>query len=258
LVNANIVRAIQLVSTERGKDPRDYVLMPFGGAGPLHAAHIAAELGVQRICVPPNPGVISAYGLIVADFTKYAAVTQKMPIDDGPVAGLALFRRLERELAAEFRAMGFGGELAFTYTAEMRFVGQAFEVAVGFTAEDVAGLTRDTLLKAFEEAHYRVYFHGIGASQKVEIVSLRVGASVPAAASPALSEPRGGDTSVATHPLYDSGGWIDCRHVPAASIARGGDVAGPAIVSGATATTYVPKGWSAARDAGDNLIMRRN
>jgi N-methylhydantoinase A len=258
LVNANIVRAIQLVSTERGKDPRDYVLMPFGGAGPLHAAHIAAELGVQRICVPPNPGVISAYGLIVADFTKYATVTQKMPIDDGPIAGVALFRRLERELEAEFRAMGFAGALSFTYTAEMRFVGQAFEVAVDFGSDEVAALTRDALLKAFEEAHYRVYFHGIGASQKVEIVSLRVGASAASADSPALTEPRGGDTAIAVHALFDSGGWIDCRHVPAAAIAAHADLAGPAIVSGATATTYIPKGWTAARDAGDNLIMRRD
>ena len=68
LANANIVRAIQLISTERGHDPRDYVLVPYGGAGPLHAAHIAAELAISTIVVPPSAGVISAYGLIAADF----------------------------------------------------------------------------------------------------------------------------------------------------------------------------------------------
>ena len=68
LAVANIVRAIQLVSTERGRDPRDYVLLPFGGAGPLLAAEIAEELGVREILVPPNPGVVSALGLISADY----------------------------------------------------------------------------------------------------------------------------------------------------------------------------------------------
>ncbi|MBL8699947.1 MAG: hydantoinase/oxoprolinase family protein [Alphaproteobacteria bacterium] len=258
LVNANIVRAIQLVSTERGKDPRDFVLMPFGGAGPLHAAHIAAELGVQRICVPPAPGVISAYGLIVADFTKYAIVTQPMPLDDGPTAGVAVFRRLEAELTAEFRAMGFGGKLAYTYTAEMRFVGQAFEVAVDLDAADVANLTREHLLKLFEEAHYRVYFHGIGANKRVEIVSLRVGASAPVGDLQALSTPGDQGGTIQTHRLYDAGAWIDCRHVPAEAIAVGETLDGPAIVSGATATTYIPRGWSAQRDAADNMIMRRS
>ena len=78
LANANIVRAIQLISTERGHDPRDYVLVPFGGAGPLHAARIAEELGIATIVVPPNAGVISAYGLIASDFAKFDAVTRKM------------------------------------------------------------------------------------------------------------------------------------------------------------------------------------
>jgi N-methylhydantoinase A len=82
LADANIVRAIQLVSTERGRDPRDYALVPFGGAGPLHAARIAEELGISTIVVPPNAGVISAYGLVASDYTKFDAVTRKMKLDD--------------------------------------------------------------------------------------------------------------------------------------------------------------------------------
>src|SRR4029079_2161450 len=83
LADATIVRAIQLVSTERGRDPRDYALVPFGGAGPLHAARIAEELGISAIVVPPNAGVISAYGLVASDYTKFDAVTRKMKLDDG-------------------------------------------------------------------------------------------------------------------------------------------------------------------------------
>ena len=81
------MRAIQLVSTERGRDPRDYALVPFGGAGPLHAARIAEELGISTIVVPPNAGVISAYGLVASDYTKFDAVTRKMKLDDAAAAG---------------------------------------------------------------------------------------------------------------------------------------------------------------------------
>jgi N-methylhydantoinase A len=256
LVNANIVRAIQLVSTERGKDPRDFALLPFGGAGPLHAAHIAEELGSRTIVVPPNPGVISAYGLLVADYTKYAAVTQKMPLDEGPRAGIELLKKLREELTSEFRAMGFAGELRYSYTMEMRFVGQAFEVPVELDEAALETLSRDALLKAFEEAHYRMFFHGIGSNRKVEIVSFRVGASSQAPSVHALSTPRSTATAT-THPLYENGRRIDCRHVPAEALEVGKPLNGPAIVSGATATTYIPTAWSATRDAADNILMRR-
>ena len=81
LAVANIVRAIQHVSTERGRDPRDYVLLPFGGAGPLLAAEIAEELGVREILVPPNPGVVSALGLISADYARSEGITQRTALD---------------------------------------------------------------------------------------------------------------------------------------------------------------------------------
>ena len=77
LANANIVRAIQLISTERGHDPRDYVLVPYGGAGPLHAAKVAEELGIATIVVPPAAGIISAYGLIASDFVLFESMTRR-------------------------------------------------------------------------------------------------------------------------------------------------------------------------------------
>ncbi|MCK6449750.1 MAG: hydantoinase/oxoprolinase family protein [Alphaproteobacteria bacterium] len=257
LVNANIVRAIQLVSTERGRDPRDYVLLPFGGAGPLHSAAIAAELGARTIVVPPNPGVISAYGLLIADFTRYATVTRKMPLEDGPTAGAAIFRKLQAELTEDFVAMNLRGPLAYTYTAEMRFVGQAFEVSVDFVPEEIERLTAKRMLDAFEAAHYRVFFHGIGANRKVEIVSLRVGASSPAPDIKPLTLGRNGGGAQTVHPLYESGKWIDCRHHSAEALPVGETLSGPTIVSGATATTYVPVGWWASRDVADNIVMRR-
>src|SRR5690606_28527011 len=112
-----------------------------------------------------------------SDFTKFATVTSQMPLERGATDGVAVFRRLQAELADDFRAMGFSGALDYTYTAEMRFVGQAFEISVDFDEAGLAAISAQSLLKAFEEAHYRVFFHGLGANQKVEIVSFRVGAS---------------------------------------------------------------------------------
>jgi len=131
LTVANIVRAMQLVSTERGRDPRDYALLPFGGAGPLLAAEIAEELGVPEILVPPNPGVISALGLLSADFMKVAGVTRRTPLDEtAPGILRETFARFQADATAEFHGLGLDGALDFSLTADMRFVGQAFEIPV--------------------------------------------------------------------------------------------------------------------------------
>ncbi|OWY59027.1 hydantoinase, partial [cyanobacterium TDX16] len=115
LADANIVRAIQLVSTERGRDPRDYALVPFGGAGPLHAARIAEELGISTIVVPPNAGVISAYGLVASDYTKFDAVTRKMKLDETAAQEAGrIFAEMRHRLAAQFAGMKLPGDLVYT------------------------------------------------------------------------------------------------------------------------------------------------
>ena len=258
LVNANIVRAIQLVTTERGRDPRDYALIPFGGAGPLHVAAIAAELGIETIAVPPSAGVISAYGLLASDYIKYASVTRKMPIEEGPETGLRIFQDLRQGLAQEFDAMGLGGEgIAFTYTADMRFVGQAFELAVDFPAERLDSLDRADFLDGFEAAHQRVFYHGIGADRPVEIVSLRVGAAYPITEIPELRNTASRAHPPALHPIFDGGRWDECRHLASDGLQDGEALAGPVIVEGSTATTFLPEGWVGALDGASNFIMRK-
>ncbi|MEX0760318.1 MAG: hydantoinase/oxoprolinase family protein, partial [Tistlia sp.] len=259
LVNSNIVRAIQLVSTERGRDPRDYALVPFGGGGPLHAAAIAEELGIGTICVPPNAGVISAYGLLASDFVKFASRTSKMPMDSGPSEGARVFRELRDELLEEFRQMGLDTErLSFTYTADMRFVGQAFELAVELPAERLDSLAVEDFGKGFEAAHYRMFYHGVGANRAIEIVSLRVGATYPAESIPEMSAIDKGGRDPADHPIFSGGRWIDCQHLGGSSLVQGQRIDRPTIVEGSTATTYIPAGWQAELDAAGNLVMKRS
>jgi N-methylhydantoinase A len=258
LVNANIVRAIQLVSTERGRDPRDYVLVPFGGAGPLHAADIADQLGIDQICVPPNAGVISAYGLLASDYLKYASITHKIPLADAATLGVSMFSKLREQLAGEFRDMKLAqDDLEFTYTADMRFVGQAFEVPVAFEAKRLDSLTQADFASAFEEAHQRLFYHGGGAGQAVEVVSFRVGATLPMRAAAALRSPERQDGGQHDQPLFEGGQWVDCRHIASNAVERGKTIAGPAVVEDATATLMIPSGWTATSGDADNLIMTK-
>lgn len=258
LVNSNIVRAIQLVSTERGRDPRDYALMPFGGGGPLHAAAIAEELGIGTICVPPNPGVISAYGLLASDFVKFASQTQKMPMEAGPTEAAAICRQLRDELLGEFREMGLDpGKLQFSFTADMRFVGQAFELGVELPADRLDALEVEDFLKGFEEAHYRMFYHGIGANRPIEIVSLRAGATYPAEFIPEMRASGEDERESAEHPVFDGGRWTDYRHLSSGALVPGLKIGEPTIIEGSTATTLVPEGWDAELDAASNLVMRR-
>ncbi len=259
LVNSNIVRAIQLVSTERGRDPRDYVLLPFGGGGPLHAASIAEELGIGTICVPPNAGVISAYGLLASDFVKFASRTQKMAMEVGPSEGADIFRTLRDELLAEFGEMGLPTDsLVFTFTADMRFVGQAFELGVELPAEKLDRLKVEDFRKGFEEAHYRMFYHAAGANRPIEIVSLRVGATFPAESIPDMDESGESDRDPVDHPLFDAGRWADCQHLANGALKPGAKIDRLTIIEGSTATTLVPTGWTAELDSASNLIMKRS
>ncbi|MGE3927514.1 MAG: hydantoinase/oxoprolinase family protein, partial [Lautropia sp.] len=142
LADANVVRAIQLISTELGRDPRDYALVPFGGAGPLHAGRIAEDLGIATIVVPQNAGVLSAFGLLASDYTQYETETRRILLDAAaPSAVRAALAALREALDARLRAAGMTGTLTHAFTLQMRFVGQAFEVDVPVAEDELASLT---------------------------------------------------------------------------------------------------------------------
>jgi N-methylhydantoinase A len=257
LADANIVRAIQLVSTERGRDPRDYALVPFGGAGPLHAARIAEELGISTIVVPPNAGVISAYGLVASDYTKFDAVTRKMKLDETAAKEAAkTFAEMRQRLAAQFADMKLPGELVYTHTLDMRFVGQAFEVGVEIPADRIANLDAKYIAELFADAHHRTFMHGATLDRPVEIVTLRVGATLPIGAAPRLDRETLERAPESTR-IFHGDGWIDCARHTAEALKPGQKIEGPSVIEGYTATTWVPPGWTATLDASDNLILRR-
>lgn len=263
LADANIVRAIQLVSTERGRDPRDYALVPFGGAGPLHAARIAEELGITTIVVPPNAGVISAYGLVASDYTKFDAVTRKMKLDETAATEASrLFGEMRARLSGQFADMKLPGDLIHTYTLDMRFVGQAFEVGVEVPADRLDSLDATYLAGLFADAHHRTFMHGAALDRPVEIVTLRVGATLPIGVPPRLAPPQFDRDAVEartpeTARIFHGEAWVDCTRHTAEALTPGQRIDGPAVIEGYTATTWVAPGWTATLDAANNLVLRK-
>ncbi len=259
LAAANIVRAIQLVSTEKGHDPRDYSLVPFGGAGPLMAVEVAEELGLDMVMVPPNAGVLSAYGLIASDFSKIYMITRRSRIDDAaPTIVRDTFSEMTSDALSDFRDYGLAGDLRFKFVADMRFVGQAFEIAVDIDESRLADLTRQQLIDDFIAAHHRVYLHGASAKQAIEIVGFRLEATRPIESLPLMAERELSDRPARqTARMQGNDGAYEVAVLSAPALARGVPQDGPALIEGYSTTTLVPEGWAATRDENDNLIVRR-
>jgi len=259
LANANIVRAIQLVSTERGRDPRDYVIVPFGGAGPLHAAAIAADLGVEKVVVPPNPGVISAYGLLASDYVKHDSLTRRMRLDaDAPASVQKDFGKLRENLERQLAQIGLDQPYEWTYGVDMRFVGQAFEVTVYFDYGSIERLTQGEMEQRFVDAHQRAFFHGAASNRPIEIICLRLAICKKLKQIPRLGREANLTDRIAAAPLFADGRWIECKRIPDGMLKIGETVNGPAVLHGTTATVLVAMGWSGRIDEQDNLILEKD
>jgi N-methylhydantoinase A len=258
LAVANIVRAVQVVSTERGRDPRDYALLPFGGAGPLLAAEVAEELGVREILAPPNPGVISAFGLLAADHVRLAGVTRRCELnEDAPAIVREEFLRFRAEAEREFDELGLHGALAFDLTAEMRFVGQAFEIPVEIDPARLSGLKQTDLAAEFSSAHRRIYFHGGEPGRKIEIVGLRFGVRRRLESLPEFHERPAQLKQPEAVEVWTPSGAVRARLVAASSLAARDLIDGPAMIEGYSSTLWVPPNWRGERDLPGNIIMRR-
>ena len=254
----NIVRAIQLVSTERGRDPRDYVLVPFGGAGPLHAARVADVLGIAAIVIPPAAGVLSAFGLVASDFVRYESRTARFALDERGAAARvrAQFAAMRADAEAAFAALGLTGGLRCTHTLEMRYVGQAFEVPIQLGEEEIARLDAVHLRERFNEAHHRIFEFDDSRTNRPEIVSFRLGIASPPPAVPQLT---GTDDAphAAAVTLFDGGAELEARRLNRRALLEAGASEGPLLVADETSTAYVPPGWRARMDAHHNVILSR-
>ncbi len=252
IANAAMVNALHLISVQRGYDPRDFVLVGFGGAGPVHANALARDAEMPTLVIPPSPGIFSATGLLTTDLKRDAAITVMRRLEDLDAAEVEqAFTALEEVGRTELASEGIGDEsIAFLRQVDLRYVGQSYELTIP------AG---DDLLERFHAEHERTY--GFAApGEPVEAVSLRL-TSTGSIAKPPLRRLEPGATPAPKEhrPVYfaEAGNYVDCPIYDRYSLPAGASFDGPAIVEEFDSTTVVHPGFSVVVDANGNLVLER-
>ena len=254
-VNANMAAAVRQVSTARGIDPRGFTLVAYGGGGPLHAAQIADEVGMDRVLIPWSPGLASAFGLLVADMSLDLVRTRLRLLDDDTfgAGALASMRDLAEDAA---RRNGFDpARTHIEYGLDLRYAGQAFELPLWVAAEPHAA----SALRAMFEDEHRGRYGYARAKLKVECVNLRARVVQPKAAGAIHTPIAAAATTPREEASVQLGGRAELASFVARETLRPGDhQAGPAVVEEATATTLVPPGWSATCFATGDMLLERS
>lgn len=224
LINLEMARAIRLVTVERGLDPSSFVLMAFGGAGPQHATEVAEEMGINRVLIPPMPGVFTSLGMLMADFKFEARMAYPRDLAKG-------FAELEEKLSQHRPDY-------FLRYADVRYKGQGWELTVPLGAD----VSYEAVKRAFEEKHTATY--GFKLDRDVEVVTIRVFAVVKRA-KPRLPEPpTEGNPSVAEKEVYFDG-WVKAAVYNRAELPLGYKIKGPALIVEDYSTTVIPPRWEA-------------
>jgi N-methylhydantoinase A len=251
VADTEMVRALRVISVERGLDPREFSLVAFGGAGPLHACAIASELGTSTVLVPKASGVLSALGLAVSDVRRDHVAPYLSPLSEADAQGIEeSFDKLERTASVELKAQG---EPVFERRADLRYGGQSFELPIG--ADEIGDL--DDLASRFHESHERRYGYRMQ-TEPVELVNLRLVAAVPVD-KPEISENEPSGEAEAGHREAHLGGkWREVCVLDRSRMGRGSRVAGPAIVEFADSTCVVPPRRGGEVDGAGTLALRKD
>lgn len=244
IANANIERAVRRVSVERGHDPRDFVLVAFGGAGGLHACAVAERLGITQILIPRYPGVLCALGLLMADVTiEFSRSLLGVIQEDTPARLDAALNEMLAAARGELTAEGIESlDMTFTPLVDMRYKGQAYELTLPYGRGIGRGADR-LLMAAFHAAHERTYGHALK-NRPVEVVNLRL-LAVGTIAKPAMHREEVVETDLVGTEFERE------------SLSPGSAFEGAALVYQLDATTYIADGWRARVDGYHNLILQR-
>jgi N-methylhydantoinase A len=258
VATGNMEHAMRLVSVERGRDPRKYSLVAFGGAGPLHAARLARAIGIPRVIVPAAAGVGSALGLLRAEPRIDVGTTRVLRLEAGAHARIVdLYEHLERRAQAELALLGGDrGAVRWSRYAYMRFAGQGFELHVDLPAGPIGADYAQQAASAFRDAYERKH-HFRDDAAAIEAVDWALVATLPRADalrwSFAGAPPRPARQRLAWFP--ETNGYVDVAVLDRAALAEAGAIAGPAIIEDADASTVVLPGDDARIDAHGHVII---
>jgi len=261
VVNHSMADALRIVSVERGYDPREFSLVAFGGAGPVHAAALAEELDLGEIIIPPIPGGFSALGLVTTDLRRDYSRTYYATIAGAdPKVMNDLFLEMEQAGQAMLGASGISeSRRRLTRSADCRYVRQAYELNVPFDEGPITAKALDQLAKTFHTRHRHVYGHE-NPNEAVQIVNVRLTATgylprVPFTADASDSGPSLPARSV----WFPQGGEVKCPVLTRGRLREDGKAAGPLIIEELDTTVVVPPGWAAeVDDRGFMILVKTN
>lgn len=259
VANANMERAVRRISVERGFDPRGFTLVAFGGAGPLHACEMAANLQVPRVLVPTVPGVLSALGMVVAQPTKDYSKTVLRDIGEWDLSNRSWLERqfalLEERALIDMRREGYSDQVVqLVRSLDMRYRGQSYELTVQLSSQSLDV----PIVTLFHEAHERRYsFRQPNAS--VEIVNVRVTALTQSdrtvVARRPLEDSNADEAIVGTKAVWFNGHPLTARLLVREKLRPGNRFRGPALVFQYDTTTVLPVEWQAEVDGYGNLLL---
>ncbi len=264
IINNNMARAIRTVSIGRGHDPRQFVLVAFGGAGPLHACRLAELLDIPAIVIPPTPGVLSTYGLLSTDLKNDYVQTC---YQDGPQFDLARITAVYADLEAQALAWVQSEQVPqeaqqLIRSADLRYAHQSFELTCPMPHGEVTQMLVQQLIEAFHREHRRLYSYDLP-NAPVELVNLRVTAigSLPKLNAQVVNASTAnlGTACTAVRPVYfdQLGGFVATPCYARQRLSPGMAFDGPAIVDQDDATTVIYPNFHAKVDSVGNLILAR-
>jgi len=258
IVNTNMELATRVVSIERGRDPRDLTLVAFGGSGPVHGCRLAQALGIPRIVLPASAGVTAAIGLLAAEVKFDVARTHVCRLDAASGAALdAMYDEMRDQAIAVVEESAVAGEVLVARSADARYVGQGYEVAVPVPAGRLDAAALDRVRASFHEVYAARYGYA-NPTEPVEVVTWKLSA-VGGSQRIALAKASAGSADVrrkATRRAYfpEARGYTDTPVYDRYALAAGTSLTGPAIVEERESTTVLPPGVTATVDEYANLI----
>ncbi len=261
VANANIERAMRIVSIERGRDPRHYALVAFGGAGPVHAGRLAHALDIPRVIVPRGAGVGSALGLLVAERKIDFGLTRVVRLDGTAQAAITtIFAELEQRVMAEARRMKGQGDITLHRSASMHHIGQGYEIRVELPASPMEGDDEAAMRTAFYDRYKQEYGY-VDPDSAIEVTDwYLIAVVVGSRAGSTLrldNAVRGGAAVIGRRPAWfpETGGMTECPIIDRYAMPPGEVFAGPALVEERESTTVVLPGDTASISVHGNLII---
>jgi N-methylhydantoinase A len=253
---------LKIVSIQRGHDPRDFVLAAFGGAGPLHAAALADELGISEVICPPIPGAFSALGLIGTDLRRdYVQTLFTLADATDPATLEAAFVALERKGSAMLDRAGIAGDKRrFERAVDARYPRQSYELQVPLPHRAVDRTMLQTIAATFHDRHLQTYGHA-NRDEPVQIVAVRLAAigAIPPLMVRDRTAPAGTDAVKAKRQLwFREIGAVDATIYDRRRMPAGLEIAGPVVIESLESTILVPPRWRAKMNEDGFVVLKRD